>query len=37
VAKFRRIRTSSPALTALGFGVAAWLVSRAVKRLIASW
>ena len=37
VARFRRIRTTSPVLAALGFGVAAWLVSRAVRRLIASW
>ena len=35
-AKFRRIRTTSPALAALGFGLAAWLVSRAVKYLTAS-
>jgi uncharacterized spore protein YtfJ len=34
-ARFRRIRATSPALTALGFGVAAWLVARAIHRSLA--
>jgi len=32
--RFRRIRASEPALTALGFGAAAWLLSRAIQRLL---
>src|SRR5262249_13132115 len=32
--RFRRIRASGPALTALGVGAAAWLLSPAVERLL---
>ncbi len=32
--RFRRMRASEPALVALGFAGAAWLLSRAVRRLL---
>jgi uncharacterized spore protein YtfJ len=34
VARFRRIRATEPALMVLGFGAAAWLLSRAIERLL---
>ncbi len=34
--KFRRIRTTSPALTALGIGLGVWLVARAVRGALAA-
>jgi uncharacterized spore protein YtfJ len=34
--KFRRIRTTSPALAALGIGLGVWLVARAVRGALAA-
>ena len=34
--KFRRIRTTSPALAALGIGIGVWLVARAVRGALAA-
>ncbi len=34
--KFRRIRTTSPALAALGIGLGVWLVARAVSGALAA-
>jgi uncharacterized spore protein YtfJ len=34
--KFRRIRTTSPALTALGIGLGVWLAARVVRRALAA-
>ena len=34
--KFRRIRTTSPALVALGIGLGVWLVARAVRGALAA-